>query len=129
MAASALKNIYDASMYCTYNVIEDEMDSENLYRIQFLQACKLTEWNGQTINQIMDLTYELLLNNEKGLIIIEYLRQSLTYPSDNSMLIIFLFSYDYFHLFHACLIDLIRTNDIKPEHFNSLIDKIKHSIK
>jgi hypothetical protein len=36
-------------------------------------------------------------------------------------------SYDYFYLFHDCLIELINNKSISENTFNLLIDKIKNN--
>ena len=58
--------MYDTNFRCTYNLIKDKLDSETLYRIQYLQAFELEDWDGEKINKALIYITDLLKNNEKG---------------------------------------------------------------
>lgn len=43
------------------------------------------------------------------------------------MELVLLFSYDYFYLFHNCLINLFMNGDIEDKNYNMLIQKIENN--
>lgn len=138
--------MYDTTFRCTYQLINnyknllegnehknlDEVDinnmddiSDDLYRSQFLQAFELTKWNEILINQKLEFLQTTLENNDKGKIILNTMKEYSQFPIDNAEIML-LCSYDYFHLFHNCIIELINDKCISDNTFNLLIDKIKH---
>ena len=57
-----MDEFYDVKMICTYPEIDDELQ-DDLYRIQFLQAFKLSEWNDQIINDKIEKIFNFLNND------------------------------------------------------------------
>jgi len=69
---------------------------------------------------------EHLIKCEKGKNIMENMKCKNPFPIGDMELVL-LFSYDYFYLFHNCLIDLFMNGDIKDENYNMLIQKIENN--
>ena len=124
--------MYNTTFICTYNLINNNVDDNDndldneLYRSQLLQAFNLTEWDTKKIDNLFDYINKKLLNDDKGKLIIEKMKQKAILPIDDMELIL-LFSYDYFYLFHNCLIDLLNLNYISDDKYNSLILKIENN--
>ena len=49
-----MENIYDDSFFCTYKQVDDD----DLYRIQFLQAFRMNEWNDDELRKKLDKLYD-----------------------------------------------------------------------
>lgn len=122
--------MYNTTFICTYNLInekdEDSELSNELYRIQFLQALNLKEWDSVIIDKQFNDINNKLNETIKGKMILESIKTISTFPIEDVGLIL-LFSYDYFYLFHNCLIDLFNKNDISDEKYNMLIKKIENN--
>lgn len=116
--------MYDTNFRCTYNLIEDKLDSETLYRIQYLQAFELEDWDGEKINKALIYITDLLKNNEKGKNIMKKMSEKLNIVEGQNLEVLFLLTYDYFYLTHECIIDLINTSNISEERYNNLIEEI-----
>jgi len=116
--------MYDTTFRCTYNLIEDEEESELLYKLQYLQAFKLEDWDGDKINECIEYITTKFKDNEKGRSILKCMRDKLSIAEGNYMEVLFLCTYDFFYLVHDCLIDLINTDDINTELYNKTIQKI-----
>ena len=54
--------MYNTSFLCTYQLMDQGDLSDDLYRCQFLQACNLKEWDGDTIHKV--ITYLETLTKE-----------------------------------------------------------------
>lgn len=133
--------MYDTTFKCTYQLINDTkyninddnddcIDindlSDTLYRNQFFQAFKLDEWDAEKINKTLEYIENLLKNDLKGEIILKVTKQHSMIPIDNTEILV-LCSYDYFYLFHDCLIELLNNKSISENTFNLLIDKLKNN--
>lgn len=120
---------YDATFKCTYQLFTDKNDndlSDDLYRSQFLQAFKLNEWNDEDINKRLIELQNKLEQNENGIIILNTIKENVKIPIDN-IEIILLCSFDYFYLFHNCIVDLFIYGYISKQTMDSLIFKIKQN--
>jgi hypothetical protein len=124
--------MYNTAFKCTYNLInEEEKDGdyfrESLYRSQLLQAFNMNKLDKESIfENIFNYINEHLIKSNKGKTILENMKGKNPFPIGN-MEIVLLFSYDYFYLFHNCLIDLFTYGDIKDENYNMLIQKIENN--
>jgi len=122
--------MYNTSFICTYNLISDTDDdndlANDLYRSQLLQAFNLNEWDSDKINVLFSFITNKLIHNDKGKLILEKMKHKSILPLEDMELIL-LFSYDFFYLFHNCLIDLLNKNIISDEKYNLLIHKIENN--
>ena len=128
--------MYNYTFKCTYNLIDNSnMDSEddtnefkeNLYRSQLLQAFNMNELDYESkFEDIFDYINGEIIKVENGRIILNKMKENSTFPIAGMELVL-LFSYDYFYIFHNCLIDLFNNGDISDENFNMLIQKIENN--
>ena len=124
--------MYNTSFKCTYNLINDQEDEcdnlrEALYRSQLLQAFNMNELDKESkFENVFNYINEHLIKSKKGKTILENMRGKNPFPIGDMELVL-LFSYDYFYLFHNCLIDLFMNGDIEDENYNMLIQKIENN--
>ena len=126
---------YNHGFICTYHMLEtldkeceddDNFDyASMLYRIQLLQAFNMPKWSQNEINTHLKDLYDILKDDS----IVQKMIQLVKSPLDNDPFTKFsiLFSYDYFHFMHACVIDCMKHSKIhqKTEEniMNALLDK------
>ena len=117
---------YTADFLCTYHLIDDPDDSDNLFRLQFLQAFNYdTNHSEQPLkeyfNKISLITnelYDLYKNNELIKKLIEKIKISNSnYNNEKDEFIIFqlCFSYSYFYIIHKILVSLINNTNNNQE--------------
>ena len=123
--------IYD--FICTYKMMDDDDDRNDLYRIQILQAFGLQCYDNTALNNKIAELYYHMKEKEKEKecaplkeIIEESYKVNQHICVCDMLVFTFLFSYDYFDLFHKCLIDFFTLGRILEETKNNLIDKIKN---
>lgn len=125
---------YITDFVCTYKNIADTNESNILFRSQYLQAFNLDFFDINVINEICEKLFNLMqkhqenkLNNLLDFLYNNHAIQLLPFgfkKNTYSNLFTFqiLFSYDYFDLFHKCLIDLINNNFISDNNYSNLIN-------
>ena len=125
---------YITDFVCTYKNIEDTNESNILFRSQYLQAFNLDFFDINVINEVCEKLFNLMqkhqenkLNKLLGFLYNNHAIQLLPFSfkkNTYSNLFTFqiLFSYDYFDLFHKCLIDLINNNFISDNNYSNLIN-------
>lgn len=118
-------NNYNTNFKCTYQAMDNVEDSENLYRIQFLQAFNTNKWDSYIIDNTIQNIYSILKEYDYGNKILESvnLNVSITNFINNSNIYI-LFSYDYFYAFHDCICDITNNGFISDINYNYLIEQI-----
>ena len=123
--------IYD--FICTYKMMDNDDDRNDLYRIQILQAFGLQCYDNTELNNKIAELYFHMKEKEKEKecsplkeIIEESYKVNQHICVCDMLVFTFLFSYDYFDLFHKCLIDFFTLGRILEETKNNLIDKIKN---
>ena len=115
---------YDSSFLCTYKNIDDD----DLYRIQFLQAFKISTWDDKLINSTRHKLY--LSTKDKFVDILKdmknkkhILSHALLFlggnPNDFDLFSL-LFCMDIFQEFHKCLCDILNTGTLKKENLKNL---------
>ena len=120
---------YDTSFICTYL----EVDDDDLYRSQFLQAFGLDEWRDDAITARTD---ELFAAVEKHFIpAFELLRSKSTRFTHimlmmgdrltNENLFRVLFVFDIFQYAHRCFCDIAMTSSVTDGHMNDLLQAMR----
>lgn len=115
---------YDSSFLCTYKNIDDD----DLYRIQFLQAFKLSNWDDKLIDSTRNKLF--LLVKDKFIDILKdmktkkhILSHALFFlganPNDYDLFSL-LFCMDTFQEFHKCICDILNTGSLKNEDLKNL---------
>jgi len=121
--------MYICDFICTYKMMDNDDDRNDLYRIQILQAFGLYCYDDTALNKKIEELYYHMKEKECAQLkeIIEESYKVNKHICVCDMLVFtFLFSYDYFDLFHKCLIDFFTLGCILEETKNNLIDKIKN---
>ena len=108
--------MYNSDFICTYQLIQEPDLSDDLYRCQFLQACNLNEWEGDSILNI--ITYlESLIKTDTN-----FYNSIQPHNGDNSFM--FLLAYPYFHITHRCICDILHDGKVTDKHLNSLLNEL-----
>lgn len=115
--------MYNTDFICTYKLHDDE-NQDDMYRIDYLNAFGLKEFEGEKIMEIVELLYNKYKNNNDLKEILEKHHYFYIEPKNNTpnYEIIFqsLFSFDTFDIFHKCLIKLNNNEAIDNETKNQL---------
>jgi hypothetical protein len=119
---------YAYDFLCTYK----QLDCDNLYRSQLLQAFKLTEWNDKEMTirtdklftkveeQLKDV-FDIFRNNETRFThLMLFMGEHLT----NENLFRILFTMDLFQEAHICFCDILNTGSVKNDNKQQLIAAI-----
>lgn len=124
---------------------EDDPEIDMLYRMDLVHVFQLDDIFYGKDEEVFDENYDVepffkeltnktdelydnYKNNEKIKIILKEIQRNFPFPigiDDEKSLFFFLFSFEYFYLFHHCIIDLINKNEISNANYNKLVEKIK----
>jgi hypothetical protein len=127
---------YCTDFICTYKKFDNDEDSNNLFRSQYLQAFNLDFFDLDIINDTCEKIYYLIkkyeenkLNKILAGLYNKHAKQLLPFSfKKNTYTNIFtfqiLFSYDLFDMLHLCLIDLINNHNISDLNYDNLISSI-----
>jgi len=124
---------YNFNFLCTYKNLEndDDLDSTLCYQIQLLQAFNMDTYNENILNSNIKKVYDLLHKNEEIKQIIYFLSNKYNkiifiktsiYDLEEIVIFNFLFSYDYFDLFHKCFsnyLNYINHNNLILDNHNN----------
>ena len=127
--------MYQADFICTYKMMDEVNDQEQMYRIQLLQAFGLNHWDDeQVIPVIMELYNELEKTNQMKEIYNKarenpIIQEMLTIFSDESLIgddiiLNLLFKFEYFDLLHRCIVDFLINGDIDEKYKNNLLNAL-----
>ncbi len=111
--------MYNTTFLCTYQLMEEGDLCDDLYRCQFLQACNLSEWDGDTIHKVI-IYLETLTKDD------DTFKKALSYPNIQHQFL-FLLAQPYFHSTHHCICDIVSDGHVKESHrdllFSTLMKK------
>lgn len=130
--------MYHADFICTYKLMDTHEEQEELYCVQLLQAFGLHKWDDNIVNaSLVELYLEMQNDNNVQAILLKLsnveslqllinmsMAESHSYLDKQMVLFNLLFQYDYFDLFHRCIIDFKQNGIIK----DSIADKLLESI-
>ena len=121
--------VYDLNFLCTYNLIDNIDNYSTLcYQSQILQAFKLHNFDCSKMNNTIIQLYNILKNNKYILETIEIVSNNMSFfkflkennkTINNSDIFQIFFSYDFFFIFHKCLIEYCK-NNYKDNYFIDL---------
>ena len=126
--------MYQADFICTYKLMENELDQEDLYRIQLLQAFDLNDWDDEAINAIiLDLyarvshefkeIFEKARRNETILEMLAFFKLSGEKRlEENDIIFKLLFKFEYFDLLHRCIVDFLLNQTIQHKYLANLLN-------
>ncbi len=104
--------------------------NDNLYRTQMLEVFGLKEYNDDIISNQMKQLYNKIKDYPQIKQIIKLLKQFkyakifIVNEEEENLYLIFMFSFEYFDLFHNCLKELNKDNVISEETFNKLLNAL-----
>jgi len=120
--------MYCADFICTYKLIENESESEQLYRIQFLQAFQSENWNDDIINDKMKTLYENIKDNTVINDIINNIKKSknlemmITLLGDDELTLFkLLFKYELFDFTHKSICNILNNDNENVTNENKRI--------
>ena len=114
--------MYNTLLRCTYNNVSD-VDQEDQYRIEYLNAFNLEEFDDKQINKEVDALFEQLrtspdLNNCMT-------KSAATFFSEDLHVgLMGLFAFDFFYLAHPCICEFLETGTITEEKINALLSAL-----
>lgn len=115
---------YITDFVCTYHLIggtgddADEYGIDCLYRMQFLQAFGIAEYDNAVIDEVLvEIADKIKDNDELIRVIMQHplLASPDTANSSYADVLPFLFAYSSFYAFHKCLIDVYNADSADPE--------------
>jgi len=116
---------YHADFICTYKLMENDDDRSIMYQIQILQAFGMQKFDQDEINKkVLQLYKKLIDCNKVKEIIEEGIKVNSEMQLTNVIMFMCLFSYQFFELFHKCLIDYFTTGSILEESKRDMIHMI-----
>jgi len=122
---------YDTNIVCTYNTAEVFLETDNvtdkekefirdvIYRQEFLNILMLEEFDEKKINNIIDELYEKIKHNEEMSMCMVQLMNTFSLPDEKFGLLLLL-SYDYLHLTHVCICELLTNSSISKNNIEKL---------
>jgi len=118
--------MYCYDFICTYKMVEDDEDfSTQLYQQQLLDAFNLNAYDNKIISRAISTIYNKVSKDSRLIEILELIKNK--FPqlcSDNQDAMNILFTYDYFYLFHRCLIDYYMNAKIDQKYYDNLSNAI-----
>ena len=119
--------VYHADFICTYKLMDNDDDRNFMYQIQLLQAFGMRHFDEHEISERTLQLYDKLKEyDDIKEIIEEGIKANPEVKMSNVLMFICLFSYQFFDLFHKCLIDYFTTGSILEQSKCDIIDIIKN---
>jgi len=119
------KTNYKYDFICTYKLIDEEF-RDMLYQQQILDAFDLERFDANILREKQKNLYEEIKTEADFIRVFEFIckKQKHLFCKDNLEAFIILFSYDYFNLFHRCLIDYFMNGMLNKLNYERLMDEI-----
>ena len=127
MSDSSYENcmIYHADFICTYKLMDNDDDRNFMYQIQLLQAFGMHKFDEDEMSErTLQLYHQLKNCNQLKEILEEGVKTNSQMKMTNVIMFICLFSYQFFDLFHKCLIDYFTTGSILEKSKRDIVDII-----
>ena len=127
---------YQSDFICTYKLMDEEF-TDDLYKIQILQAFNLEKWDDNVVNSLCFELYTLLTKSDIIFRdIIEKAKKNINIKNiydiviedytgdDDKIIFALLFTYDYFDLFHKCIGEYLRNGKVSLNSLENLMIKL-----
>jgi hypothetical protein len=116
---------YHADFICTYKLMDDDDDRNIMYQIQLLQVFGMHKFDEDEMSEkMLQLYYKLIDCSQIKEILEEGIKANPQMEMTYVIMFMCLFSYQFFDLFHKCLIDYFTTGSILEESKRDMIDII-----
>ena len=120
-------SIYHDHFICTYKLMDNDDDRNFMYQIQLLQAFGMHNFDENEMSErILQLYHKLKDCDDVKEILEEGVKANPDMKMSNVIMFMCLFSYQFFDLFHKCLIDYFTTGSILEQSKCDIIDIIKN---
>jgi hypothetical protein len=130
---------YQHDFICTYKLMDNDNDQEQMYRIQLLQAFDLNHLDDDKMNQTIMELYTIISDSHEFKQIFRKARENNSIKEiinliDNTededdmsdigddLIFKILFKFEYFDLLHRCIVDYLITNTIYSTYMNNLLN-------
>lgn len=123
--------MYQTDFICTYKQMDSPEDEKMLYQIQLLQAFNLEEWDDTEVMNTIDELYNDLEKDKSLALILEKIStvqeivdmiQDMKDKNDKDRIwFTLLFEFNYFDLFHNCILDFTHKGAIGEETLQRLL--------
>ena len=122
---STTTTTYSADFICTYNLMDNDDDRNIMYQIQILQAFGMQKFDeGEISEKTLQLYHTLKDCDEVKEILEEGIKANPQMEMTHVIMFMCLFSYQFFDLFHKCLIDYFTSGSISEESKRDMIHAI-----
>jgi len=129
--------MYQTDFICTYKLMSDPSDQDELYRVQLIQAFDLEKWDDAKIQKHLQELYLLIKDtnefkeifskakkNENVNNLLEKFEYMIDSPDINNIVFTILFNFSTFDLIHRVIIDFLRNNTIEEKHMTNLLNAL-----
>lgn len=114
--------MYNTLLKCTYNNASD-LEQEDQYRIEYLNAFNLEEFDDNQINKEVGALFERLKASPE-LAACMTKTAAIFFSEDLYVGLMGLFAFDFFYLAHPCICDFLETGTITRENINALLSAL-----
>ena len=114
--------MYNTLLKCTYNNAS-YLDQEDQYRIEYLLAFNLEEFDDKQINKEVDALFERLKKSHELATCITK-SAAIFFSEDLQVGLMGLFAFDFFYLAHPCICEFLETGTIAEEKINALLSAL-----
>lgn len=122
--------MYVCDFVCTYQQ-HDEVDKEDMYRSQYLQAFGIDNWDDNVIDKEINQLYKTITSSTDISDILSKIKNNNKFKAwlsfikaDDIDVFKMLFTYDYFYLAHRCFCDILSRGVIQDNNRKMLINEI-----
>jgi hypothetical protein len=114
--------MYNTQFSCTYNQV-DESSQENQYRVEFLCAFHLEEFDDEKVNKEVAALFDAVKDYP---VFVACMKKSAAtfFSEDLHTGLMGLFAYDFFHLAHPCMCDVLENRAINEQKLNALLSAL-----
>ena len=129
--------MYQTDFICTYKLMSDPSDQDELYRVQLIQAFDLEKWDDAKIQKHLQELYLLIKDtnefkeifskakkNENVNNLLANFEHMIDSPDINNIVLSILFNFSTFDLIHRVIIDFLRNNAIEEKHITNLLNAL-----
>lgn len=129
--------MYQTDFICTYKLMSDPSDQDELYRVQLIQAFDLEKWDDAKIQKQLQELYLLIKDtnefkeifskakkNENVNNLLANFKHMIDSPDINNIVLSILFNFSTFDLIHRVIIDFLRNNAIEEKHITNLLNAL-----
>jgi hypothetical protein len=115
--------MYNTLLKCTYNNASD-VDQEDQYRIEFLNAFNLEEFEDNQVNQEVSELFERVKKSPELTKCMTKSAAGFGTPEYLHVGLMGLFAFDYFYLAHPCICEFLETGTITEQNINALLSAL-----